>query len=283
LVVIAAGFVASRHYLVLFSHTSPRGRTLILLYVDDMLITGDDSDYIAFDKARLSEQFHMSDLGLLSYFLGIEVTPTPDGYYLSQGKYNHDLLDHAGLTNHRSVDTHMDIHTHLRATDGVPLADPTRYHHLFSNLIYLGITHPDISYAVHILSQFMSTPTNVHYSHLLHVLRYLHGTINHCLFFSSSSSLQLHAYSYATWGSDPSDFKSLSTYCVFLSSSLIVWKTKKQTAISRSSSEAGLPALACVTAVVTWLWWLLADFGHSPPLHRYTMIALVLLELLRTR
>jgi hypothetical protein len=116
----------------------------------------------------------------------------------------------------------------------------------------------------------MSTPTSVHYSHLLSVLRYLHGTIDCHLFFSSSSSLQLHAYSNATWGSDPSDFKSLSAYCVFLGSSLIAWKAKKQTVVSRSSIEAKLRALACVTAEETWLQWLLADFGvalSSTPVH----------------
>jgi hypothetical protein len=166
-VVIAGGFVASQHDPALFVHTSPRGCTLILLYVDDMLITGDDSDYITVVKARLSEQFHMSDLDPLSYFLRIEVTSTPDGYYLSQGKYIHDLLDHAGLTDHCSVDTPMELHTCLRATDGVPLEDHTRHCHLVSSLVYLGITRPDISYAIHILSQFMSTPTSVHYSHLL--------------------------------------------------------------------------------------------------------------------
>jgi hypothetical protein len=175
-------------------NTSPRGHTLILLYVDDMLITGDDYDYIAFVKARLSEQFHMSDLGPLSYFLEIEVTSTPDSYYLSQAKYIHDLLDRAGLTDHRSVDTPMECHTRLCATGGVPLEDPTRYRHLVNSLVYLGITRPDISYAVHILTQFMSTPTS-----LLRVLQYLRGTIDRRLFFSSSSSLQFHAYSDATW------------------------------------------------------------------------------------
>jgi hypothetical protein len=219
-VVTAAGFVASQHDTALFVHTFPRGRALILLYVDDMLITGDDYEYIAFVKACLSEQFHMFDLGPLSYFLGIEVTSTLDGYYLSQRKYINDL-DRAGLTDHHSVDTPMELHTRLRATDGVPLEDPTRYRHLVGSLIYLGITCPDIFYAAHILSQFMSTPTSVHYNHLLRVLRYLRGTIDRRLFFSSSSSLQLHAYSDATWGSDPSDFKSFSTYCVFFGSSLI--------------------------------------------------------------
>jgi len=85
-VVTAASFSASTHDPALFIHTSSRGRTL-LLYVDDMIITGDDSEYIAFVKARLSEQFLMSDLGPLRYFLGIEVSSTPQGFYLSQEKY----------------------------------------------------------------------------------------------------------------------------------------------------------------------------------------------------
>ena len=98
-VVTTAGFVASQHDPALFVHTLPRGRTLILLYVDDMLITGDDLEYIAFVKACLSKQFHMSVLGSLSYFLGIEVSSTSDGYYLSQRKYIQDILDRAGLTD----------------------------------------------------------------------------------------------------------------------------------------------------------------------------------------
>ena len=86
-VITTAGFIPSDHDPALFVHISARGRTLLLLYVDDMLITGDDHDYIAFVKNRLSEQFMMSDLGPLSYFLGIEITSTHDGYYLSQQKY----------------------------------------------------------------------------------------------------------------------------------------------------------------------------------------------------
>jgi hypothetical protein len=132
-----------------------------------------------------------------------------------------DILDCAGLTDHRSVDTPMDLHLRLHATDGIPIEDPTRYRHLVGSLVYLDITCPDISYVVHILSQFMSAPTSIHYGHLLRVLRYLHGTIDRLLFFSSTSFLQLSAYYDATWGTDPSDFTSISAYCVFLGSSLV--------------------------------------------------------------
>jgi hypothetical protein len=156
-----------------------------------------------------------------------------------------------------------ELNVHLVATDGEPLEDPTRYRHIVGSLVYLSVTRPDISYSVHILSQFVSAPTQIHYSHLLRVLRYLRGTISHRLFFPRSSSLQLQAYCDATWASDHSNRRSLSAYCVFLGGSLIVWKTKKQVAVSRSSTEAELRTMALVTAEVTWLRWLLEDFGVS--------------------
>jgi hypothetical protein len=259
-VVTAAGFSASTHDPALFVHVSPRGRTL-LLYVDDMFITGDDPEYIAFVKARLSDQFLMSDLGPLRYFLGIEIS-IPEGFFLSQEKYIQDL-DRASLTDHRTAETPMELNVHLVATNGEPLEDPTRYRDIVGSLVYLGVTRPDISYSVHILSQFVSVPTQIHYSHLLCVLCYLRGTVSRHLFFPRSSSLQLQTYCDATWASDPSDRRSLSAYYVFLGGSLIAWKTKKQVAVSRSSAEAKLRAMTLVTADATWLRWLLEDFDVS--------------------
>uniref|UniRef100_A0ACD5U5W9 Uncharacterized protein n=1 Tax=Avena sativa TaxID=4498 RepID=A0ACD5U5W9_AVESA len=225
-----------------------------------MIITGDDSKYIVFAKAHLSEQFLMSDLGPLRYFLEIEVSSTYDDFFISQEKYIQDLLTCAVLSDEHTAKTPMDLNVHLRASDGDPLSDPMRYRHLVGSLVYLVVTRPDISYHVHILSKFVSTPTSVHYSHLLHVVQYLHGTISHRLFFPCSSLLQLQAYSDATWASDPSDRRSLSSYRVFLGGSLIAWKTKKQTMVSCSSAEADLRAMALLTAEVTWLQWLLEDF-----------------------
>uniref|UniRef100_A0ACD5TEE6 Uncharacterized protein n=1 Tax=Avena sativa TaxID=4498 RepID=A0ACD5TEE6_AVESA len=218
-----------------------------------MIITGDDPEYIAFVKARLRDQFLMTDLGPLRYFLGIEVSSTSDGFYISQEKYIQDLLARAALGDERTVETPMELNVKLQPTDGDPLSDLTCYRHLVGSLVYLAVTRPDISYPVHILSQFVSAPTTVHYSHLLRVLRYLRGTITRRLFFPCSSSLQLQCYSDATWTSDPSDRRSLSAYCVFLRGSLIAWKTKKQTTVSRSSVEVELRAMALLTAEVTWL------------------------------
>jgi hypothetical protein len=190
-VVTVAGFFASAHDLALFVHVSPRGKTLLLLYMDDMIITDDNPEYITFVKAHLSDQFSMSDLDPLWYFLGIEISSTPEGLFLSQEKYIQDLIDRASLTDHRTAETPMELNVHLVETDGEPLEDPTCYRHIVGSLIYLCVTRPDILYSVHILSHFVYALTQIHYSHLLRVLRYLRGTISRRLFFPRSSSLQL--------------------------------------------------------------------------------------------
>jgi hypothetical protein len=134
-VVIVAGFFASAHDPALFIHVSSRGRTILLLYVDGMIITGDDPEYIAFVKTHLSNQFLMSDLGPLQYFLGIEISSTPEGFFLSQEKYIQVLLDHASLTDHRTAETPMELNVYLVATDGEPLEDPTRHRHIVGSIV----------------------------------------------------------------------------------------------------------------------------------------------------
>ena len=117
----------------------------------------------------------------------------------------------------------------------------------------------------------MSARTSVHYVHLLHVLRYLCSTVSRGLYYSHQSSLQLQAYSDDTWTSSPDDCHSVTGYCLFLGSSLMVWKTKKQSTVSRSSVEAEVRALAATVQEVIWLRWMLQDLGvpvTSPtPLH----------------
>jgi hypothetical protein len=239
-VIKAAGFTPSDHDPALFIHLSSRGHTLLLLYIDDILITGDDVEHISLVKQELGEHFQMSDLGPLSYFLGIEVKQCANGYYISQTKYIQDLIARSGITDNQMTATPMDLHLQLLPTDGIPLPDPSRYRHLVGSLVYLTVTRPDIAHAVHILSQFVSAHTSVHFGHLLRVLRYLRGTASRCLFYAHNSPLQLHAYSDSTWASDPTDRRSITGYCILLGSSPIAWKSKKQAVVSRSSTEAEL-------------------------------------------
>uniref|UniRef100_A0A2N9GPK7 Reverse transcriptase Ty1/copia-type domain-containing protein n=1 Tax=Fagus sylvatica TaxID=28930 RepID=A0A2N9GPK7_FAGSY len=116
-VVAQQGFTSSSYDSALFIRYTSTGITLILLYVDDIIITGDDTAGIRDLQKFLSQHFEMKDFGTLSYFLGLEVTSSSDGYYLSQAKYASDLLSKAGFTNSKTVSTPLELNVKLNTTD----------------------------------------------------------------------------------------------------------------------------------------------------------------------
>ena len=137
----------------------------------------------------------MKDLGYLSYFLGLEITHSTDGLYITQAKYVSELLSQVGLTDSKIVDTLVELNAHLTPTGGKPLSNPFLYKRVVGSLVYLTVIRPEISYAVHQVSQYLSTPQLTHYTVVLHILRYLKGTIFHGLFYSAQSPLVLRAFS----------------------------------------------------------------------------------------
>ena len=141
----------------------------------------------------------------LSYFLGLEVTLSSDGYYLSQAKYTSDLLSKAGVTDNKTVSTPLEYNAKLTPLDGEPIFDATRYRQLVGSLIYLTVTRLDISHAVGMVSKFMDAPRSIHYAAVLWILQFVKGTLYHGLYYSFRSSLELHAYSDANWAVDPTD------------------------------------------------------------------------------
>ena len=143
------------------------------------------------------------------------------------------------------------------------MSNPSLYRRLVGSLVYLTVTRPDISYVVHQVSQYLSAPRSTHYAAVLRILRYLKGTLFHGLFYSAQSPLVLRAFSDADWAGDPTDRRSTTGYCFLLGSSLISWRSKKQTFVARSSTEAEYRALADTTSELLWLRWLLKDLGVS--------------------
>ncbi|KAL0561052.1 hypothetical protein IC582_001470 [Cucumis melo] len=153
------GFTSSPYDTALFTRHTPQGIVvLLLLYVDDMIITGNDPQAISDLQHYLDQHFEMKDLGSLNYFLVLEVSRRSNGYLLSQAKYAFDLLACSRITDSNTASTPLDPNVHLTPYDGVPLEDASLYRQLVGSLIYLTVTRPDIAYVVHIVSQFMAAP-----------------------------------------------------------------------------------------------------------------------------
>ncbi|KAK3028975.1 hypothetical protein RJ639_040002 [Escallonia herrerae] len=123
---------------------SSQGIILVLLYVDDMIITCSDLDGISILKQDLNHHSEMKDLDTLCYFLGLEVSATSDGYYLSQAKYASDLISHASLTDSKTASSPLKPNVRFTPLDGTLLRDPTLYRTLVDSLVYLTVTRPDI-------------------------------------------------------------------------------------------------------------------------------------------
>lgn len=242
--------------------------TVILAYVDDLLICGSDIAQTNALKNMLSTKFHMKDLGQVCYFLGLEIDRSPSGFFVSQQKYVKDLLEEYGMSQAKPISLPLDSRLKLTQNKGNPLPNPVIYQRLLGKLIYLTITRPDLAYSFQLLSQFMHSPTTVHFQISKRFLRYLVGTTHQGIVLASNSVAQLTAYCDSDWASCPMTRRSTSGYCIFFGSSPVSWKSKKQTVVSRSSAEAEYHDMALTTCEVTWLTALLKDSGinNLPPL-----------------
>ena len=167
----------------LFFHTSASSIVLLLVYVDDIIITSIDYGLITKLQQLLHTTFHMKDLGQLTYFLGLEVHHRANGIFVNQHKYIQDFITLAGLEDTSSVDTPMEVNVKYKKDEGDLLDDPILYRRLVGSLIYLTTTRLDISYVVHQVSQFMSSPRHLHLVAVRRIIRYLRGSPTRGLFF----------------------------------------------------------------------------------------------------
>lgn len=191
---LQTGYTQSKSDYSLFVTHNDTSITIILVYVDDLLICGNSTLDINNLKKLLAASFHMKDLSPISYFPGIEIHRSSDGFFLSQKKYTNEILQEHGMLKSRPLQLPMDSHLKLTPEKGDPLIDPSPYQRLVGKLIYLTITRPDITFTVQLLAQFMHAPTTVHMQAARRLLRYLVGTQSQGILPASASTAQLTAY-----------------------------------------------------------------------------------------
>ena len=258
------GFRKSEADHTLFTLTGPRGIVVILIYVDDIIITGSDKEGIKETKVFLKSVFDIKDLGELKYFLGIEVCRSKEGLFLSQRKYTLDLLTEAGNLGGRTAKTPLEEgYKVLREGEfeDKPYGDVKQYRRMVGKLIYLTITRPDICFAVNQVSQHMQAPKIHHWNMVKRIMRYLREAPGQGVWMACNGSTEIVGYCDADWAGDRVDRRSTTGYCTFIGGNLVTWKSKKQKVVSCSSAEAEYRAMRKLTNELIWIKGLLGDLG----------------------
>uniref|UniRef100_A0A2P2MWT8 Retrovirus-related Pol polyprotein from transposon TNT 1-94 n=1 Tax=Rhizophora mucronata TaxID=61149 RepID=A0A2P2MWT8_RHIMU len=259
-VMIAMGYKQSRGDHTLFiKHSSSGGVTALLVYVDDIIVTGDDDKEKQILSHCLGKEFEIKALGRLKYFLGIEVAHSKQGIFISQQKYVTDLLKETGMTACKPASTPIDQNVKLGKAEEDVAVDRATYQRLVGRLLYLSHTRPDITYAVSVISQFMHNPKKVHLQATYRVLQYLKGVPGKGILFKRNGGLVLETYTDADYAGSIVDRKSTTGYCTFLGGNLVTWRSKKQNVVARSSAEAEFRAMAQGVCEVLWLKIILED------------------------
>jgi hypothetical protein len=165
----------------------------MLVYVDDIIITGTHPNVISNIITKLQSEFPLKDLGPLSYFLGIQVTRDATGLHLCQTKYITELLHKTNMSGAKPSKSPCTSGSKLSRLDGEALIDPTSYRQVVGALQYCTLTRPEIAYSVNQMCQHMHAPSSTHWIAAKRVLQYLQGTTDHGLYYTKCP-LQLNAF-----------------------------------------------------------------------------------------
>lgn len=254
------GFTKCPYEHTMFVKNGEKGKILIVcLYVDDLIFTGNCDIMFADFKKSVMNEFEMSDLGLMHYFLGIEVIQSDAGVFLSQKKYVADILDRFQMKDCNPTSTPVDCGMKLHKDDGGKKVDSTLYKQIVGSLMYLTATRPDITYSVSLISRYMENPTELHLLAAKRILRYLQGTRNIGMYYKKGEKSDLIGYTDNDYAGDQDDRRSTSGYVFMLGTGAISWSTKKQPIVTLSSTEAEFIAATACACQAIWLRRLLAE------------------------
>jgi hypothetical protein len=242
---IQLGFKRSENEATLYLKQDEDGLQLVIsLYVDDMLVTRSNVKLLAEFKREMQDVFEMSDVGIMNYFLGMEIHQCSLGIFVSQRKYAVDILKKFKLESCKEVATPLVQNEKISKNDGEKLEEPSAFSSLVGSLLYLTATRPDLIFPADLLSRFMSSPSNVHIGVAKKVLKYIRGTTNLGIWYSKIGGFKLIGYVDSDWVGSVDDMKSTSGYVFTIGSGAICWNAKKQEVVAQSTAEAEYISMA---------------------------------------
>ena len=242
---------------------------IIALYVDDIVLATNDTTMLEKEKSLLKERFEMEDRGEIHYCLGMSITRDRASKILkiNQRAFLENVLKRFKMFECKPVSTPIEVGKRFeKLKDGENTTSQKEYQAAIGSLTYAAIaTRPDISYAVGVLSQFMSCPGQVHFQGVKRILRYLKGTLHYGLKFEAKdeADISIQGFADADWAGDVSTRKSTSGYIFQLGNATVSWKAKKQTIVALSSTEAEYVSSCLAAQETIWLRNLLTSIGYK--------------------
>jgi hypothetical protein len=258
---LSLGFEKSLNEATLYVKKVEDHILIVSVYVDDLLITGNMEKMVAEFKMKMKNKFEMNELGLLSYFLGMEIMQSKLRCFLCQRNFTMKLLKKFAMENCKPVSTPMVAGQKLMKDDTAPKADGRMYRSLIGSLLYLTATRPDIVFTVNYLSRFMQNPSQNHYVAAKRVLRYLRGTQDFGMVFDKLETVKLVGYCDSDWAGSDEDMMSTSGYCFSMGGSVFCWNSKKQSVVAHSTAEAEYIAAYVAAKQLVWLRKMMEDLN----------------------
>ena len=261
---LSLGFIKSDFEQSLYLKRSDGEMLIVGVYVDDLIVTGSRSDVIETFKTEMAQEFDMSNLGLLSSYLGIEVKLGEKFIFLSQTGYAQKILQHAKLGECNAAATPLEARLKFTNGEGRSPVDSTTYLSLIGSLRYLTNTRLDLLFSVGILSRYMEHPSIEHYTAVKQILRYIKGTENFGLLYKKGDmSGELVGFSDSDFAGDCHDRKSTSGYIFFFAGMAVSWSSQKQSIVALSSCEAEYIAATSATCQAIWMYRLISELTSN--------------------
>ncbi|GKU89839.1 hypothetical protein SLEP1_g3924 [Rubroshorea leprosula] len=226
---------------------------IVCLYVDDLIYTGNDFGMLEKFKQSMKLEFDMTNLGLLHYFLGLEVVQSDFGIFVFQKKYVQEVLDRFQMKNCNSVTTLVDKGVKLVKDPGGRFVDNKLYKQIVGSLMYLTATRLDIMHGVSLISRYMEHPKELHLQTAKRILRYLCGTTDFGLFYKKGDQTDLVGFTDSDYAGDLDDRKSTSGFVFMLGFGTISWYSKKQPIVTLSTIEVEYVAATSCACQAIWL------------------------------
>ncbi|GKD29521.1 retrovirus-related pol polyprotein from transposon TNT 1-94 [Tanacetum coccineum] len=246
----------------LFTRRHGEDILLVQVYVDDIIFGSTNPDFSKRFANLMKNNFEMSMMGELKFFLGLQVHQSPRGIFISQSQYVIELLKKHGLDECVSMSTPMTTER-LDADLHGTLTDQTTYRRMIVGLMYLTTSHPDIAYATFVCARYQARPTVKHLKEVKRIFRYLRQSYNMGLWYPKDSGFELIAYSDADHVGCKDDCKSTSEGLQFLGKKLVNWSSMKQDCTAMSTVEAEYVSLSACCAQVIWMRTQLLDYGYK--------------------